>query len=246
MKGQQAVAKDKFEIAIENQINAYIDSLDLNQNNQLLPPEVQRAKIMEELKEATSYTELSTYLIESLNLLRSQGQEYLDKEKFEELENVLSEIPKIIDQVDLNKELTESYQEILKFNDSVMESILKIAIAKFDEEKYADMIALCTLLTTLSPNNYDYWFKLGIAAQKAQNYNLALRAYEAANDIHPDLIGAKLFSVECHIMEGHPEIAKKALEDATKIAETTEVEEGWRKLLTEVKTIVDSINTSSK
>lgn len=229
--------KDKFEAAIEREINQYIDTLHLEDDflkNRLLPPGAQRTKILLEMKGGVSFSRLESYLTASLEILHSEGNRYLSEEPFLQMEKEFSQIPLLLELLDVSKELTDTFQTIFNISDPVMASILKVAIAKFDEEQYEQSLALLAFLSTLAPGNFDYWFRLGIVAQRAQNYELALNSYAVAADLNPQLIGAKLFAIECYLQKEQPDKAIKALEEAKQIAESNDIASEWRDLLQKI------------
>lgn len=236
---KKEVVKDKFEIALENQIDEYVDSLELdsNQENNLLSPAAQKARLKQELKEGAKLTELDSFLSSSARVLVTEGKKYLEAKDFEDLENALRKIPEIADGMDLNKERTESFQKIFNISDKMMESILKVAREKFEEEKYEDTLSIFALLSTLAPENADYWLQLGVAAQRFQNFDLALRAYAVLTEPSPELMQAKLLSTQCFLEKGDLEGAKASLGEAKKIAETVEIDAFWRDLLKEISAL---------
>jgi len=236
-----SVRKSKYDKAIEKQINQYIDSLNLEAayaTNRLLPPAAHRAKIMAEMKEAFSLSELDAYFTPSFDLLLSTGRDYLDPDANHEMQKTLSQIPEVIEKIDLDQEYTDSFQKLLGVSDGVMKSIVQIAQAQFEEEKFENCLSLFVVLSILAPENFDYWFRLGIAAQKAQKNDLALRAYRQAIDLNPKLVLALLFSVECYLSMDLSEQAKATLAEANRIAETTEIEGAWRPLLQEMNALL--------
>jgi tetratricopeptide (TPR) repeat protein len=230
---------DKFDSAIDKEINKYIDSLHLeySQNN-LLSIGAQRTKLLLEIKNAFKFSKLESYLSTSFRILHSKGEQHLDKVEFEQMEKELSQIPEILDRMDLKEELKVNFKTLFNLSDSVMGSILKIAIAEFDHEEYEESLSIFCLLATLDSGNANYWLELGIASQKFHNYELALRSYEVAIGLNPKLIGAKLFSVECYLQINKPEEAKGALKEAKQLAETTEFEPEWLFLLQEISKII--------
>lgn len=232
---------DRFDSAIDKEINQYIDTLNIeleNTQNNLLPRAARKAKIFSEIKDAFTFSNLNTYFSIAFRLLKTEGKSHLQKEEFQQLEKEFSQIPEILDQMDLNSEFKENFKTIFKLSDPVMESILKIGSAEFNQELYQESLSIFALLTTLDSGNAVYWMEFGIAAQKFQNYDLALRSYEAASGIDPSLIGAKLFAVECYLQKEQPDQAKQALQEAKQIADTTEVEPEWLYLLNEISKII--------
>lgn len=206
--------KNKFDRSIEEQIDKYIDSLDLESEgarNPLINPAMKRARLREELKAEMQMPELEKFIPEAFTAILTDDRQYLSPELCSELENELLGIDEEIEKLDLDNLPEENLQSIFKITDDAMEGILTIAIEKYKEEAYQTSLAIFNLLASLNPGNSDYWYRLGIAAQKCENYPLALKAYGIALEMAPDLIGALVLSCECHYLLGQKDEAKQIL-----------------------------------
>ncbi len=237
--------KDKFEIAIEQEINQYIAAQSLENDfikNELNSPTMQKAKLIAEIKAGIDLSELEQHIEIAQNILLSEGHQHLDETTAHEIIESISSIPEVIEDADLSTFETDDFQHIFKISDKVMQGILEIGIKKYKIEDYASSISIFALLTTLAPGNSDYWFRLGIAAQKNENTSLALRAYDATIDIEPTLIGAHLFSVECHLQNEDLDKAKQSLQKAkTLIEEEPRIDQEWRELLIKIENTISEI-----
>lgn len=238
-KKKEQTPKSQTEIDLENQIDSYVDGLEFEEevsNLALLSPKLKKERIKMTIKEALKFPELTGDLERAIKLLFSEGAAYLSIEAnqlllsdFLKASDLLAE-SKSTDIVDIN------FQELAKISDESMKSILIIAIAKFSEEKYEDCLSLFSLLTVLSPAYSEYWIRLGIAAQKCLNFDLALGAYEAASELDPDLIEARLFAAECFISINRLEEAKKEVAKAKGIAERMKIDQVWLDLILTIET----------
>ncbi|MGZ6298436.1 MAG: hypothetical protein ACXWM2_03480, partial [Parachlamydiaceae bacterium] len=119
-----------------------------------------------------------------------------------------------------------------------MSAILEMAIQCFVSEEFDSCLSILILLTTLAQENPDYWLRLGIVAQKTENYSLALKAYGITLELVPSAVAPLLFSVECYLLNGQPEKASEAIEEVKKIALTTEQDLIWLDLLAKVEAIM--------
>lgn len=230
--------KSKFDLSIENHINKYIDSLNLEieyGRNPLTSPAMKRAQLREELKAALKMPEFEKFLSEAFNALLTNHHHYLQPEICNQMGQEFHGIEEEIEKIDFNEPPDENYQTLFKISDAVMDGILTIAKAKYNEQEYALSLAIFTLLTSLNAGNYDYWYRLGITAQKCENYPLALKAYDIALEMSPDLIGALLFSCECHIRLDQKDAAKQRFIKAKEIASNQELDEMWKSLMSKVE-----------
>jgi tetratricopeptide (TPR) repeat protein len=122
-------------------------------------------------------------------------------------------------------------QTLAHISDESIQSIVRIALAKFSEERHNDCLALFSLLTLLIPANSEYWFRFGIMAQKCENYELASHAYAATLELDPNNIGARLFAAQCFIKRKIIDEAKAEIAAAKKLSEKDGVDQMWRDLL---------------
>ncbi len=236
--------KDKFDLAAEKYIKEYLNSLNLEieyGQNQFVTPAMKRAQIRQEMLAKMKASEEDGYLSEAFNFINSNGEQYLGQEFYPEVVSELERIDDLIEKMDPGQEFPEKMQSFYNFNEHIAEEISKLAILKFHEEEYKTSLSLLVLLATLFPENNDYWYKLGIAAQKCEQYDLALRAYGEALQLKPDHIGVKLFSVECYLEKDLVEEAKSQLREAKKLAEKLEgegeVDEMWISFMKELEII---------
>lgn len=229
--------KNKFDLAIENYIDQYIDSLNFEReihDNPLTTPQAKKTQIRNELNYSLQMPDLENFLNEAFKELFTHHHNYLPPELCRKMEQEFLRIDEKMDKIDVNEVSEKNFQTLFKISHAVMDGILTVGIAKYQEEEYASCLAIFTLLTSLNPGNEDYWYRLGIAAQKCEDYPLALKAYENTLEISPDLLGAHVFSAECHFHLNQKESAQQSFIKAKEIAETQEIEEVWKVLMSKL------------
>jgi tetratricopeptide (TPR) repeat protein len=241
--GKVAVAKinDRFNVALEKKIEEHLNSPHPEEEIRvaaLLTPAVRKAKLKRELLEANKFPELENYLTSAFNILRTKWVQGIDDEMLKEMEERFSKIADILNAAEIETLSTESLYAVLGISDAVMSAMLETAINSFADEEYGNSLSLLVLLTTLAQENPDYWLRLGIAAQKIEDYKLALRAYGITLEIAPNAVGPRLFSVECYLRDDQPEKALEAIEEVKKTLLTSEQDPIWLDLLAKVEAIM--------
>ncbi|HEV8052796.1 MAG TPA: hypothetical protein VGP47_09890 [Parachlamydiaceae bacterium] len=233
-KKTTSAPKSKTDIELDSQIDAYVDGLsldDLSNQKSLISPEAKKVKMKLELKEAVKLPDLSLSLDSAMEILINEGSNYLSPEANQALLSAFSNAASILADMTLTDVSEINLQELSKFDDEGMNSIVTVAIAKYGEGKYADSESIFALLAILNPGYAEYWLRLGLAAQKNANLELASRAYTAAAEIDPDLIEARLFNAECLFACKEAEKALQEIDEAKKIAERIKVDQEWLDLL---------------
>jgi len=122
-----------------------------------------------------------------------------------------------------------------------IEAIFKIAIHKYSESLYADSLSLFVLLSTLIPENPDFWYRAGMMAQKEQNYELAVRLYQAAITIDSSLMAPWVFIIDCYLQLKLKSEAQKAYAQAIKMYTDNQADESWKKLLAATEILLNKI-----
>jgi tetratricopeptide (TPR) repeat protein len=112
-----------------------------------------------------------------------------------------------------------SFKKLLGINEDIMNAIYTIGIEKFNEKDFNSSLSLFAFLTALNSANTDYLFRLGICSQKNENFDLALKAYEAALDLDPELLAAMLFASDCCLAKKDQGQAAYYLKRAKEVAE---------------------------
>lgn len=230
--------KNKFDQAIENHIDQYIDSLNLElkfHDNPLINPETKKAQLRDELKSSFVMPEFEKLLSEAFNVLLASHYNYLSPEQCRQMEQEFLEMNQEIEKIDLNEADENNFQTLFKISDGVMDGILTMGIVKYQEQEYPCALAIFTLLTCFNPENEDYWYRLGISAQKSEDYQLALKAYDTVLETSPELLGALIFSAECHLRLNQKESAQHYFIKAKEVASTQKLEEIWKVLLSKIE-----------
>ncbi|MGZ3633573.1 MAG: tetratricopeptide repeat protein [Parachlamydiaceae bacterium] len=224
--------QDRFTLAIEKNIDDYLDTVDFKQNeNQLLSVQLQRQKLKEELHETLKMGELNQDIEKAIKILLNDGMQVLDKAEYENLIKELSQMSAKLNVLDLTSLPEENFKTFLNFSDQMMRSILKVAVSKFSLGEYENAFSVFMLLITLNPGNPEYWFRSGMAAHQNDQIDLALCSYQAAVELDPDLVGAFLFMAECYLRQGKQAEAKEAYQRAKAIETSNGIESDWKELL---------------
>lgn len=199
---QQLPVKDRFEIAIDHHIDEMLNSSSFEntaEQDNLLSPQSRRKKMEVELKESLNeISEFNKQVEVAVKLLFTEGGRYLNALNYSIMVEELSRASEILKHLDLTAFYSDSLGRVLALSEETIDSIFKVAIIKFEEEEYPSSLALFIFLTVLQSNNFDFWYRSGIVAQKCGNFALAIQAYENAAALNPALVEAHLFAAECH------------------------------------------------
>lgn len=189
-------------------------------------PQTKKVKLKAELEETLKFSELSHHIELAFEYLNSSGE---------------SPLITIFTQPDQSDILNESknFQDILKIEEESLNSIVKFGMESFSQGLFAESMAIFILLATLNPENAGYWYRAGIAADKQEQYELAIKFYSAAATLEPDLIGPKAFLVDCYLESkklSEAEVAYKlAIESAAKNSHNS-----WNEFLSKLETKIQA------
>lgn len=227
--------KNRFEIEIEKQIDEYLKTIEPEEyaNNPFMTPAMKIAQVREEMRSACKLTELSKYVEDAFKILSTESSIYLSEERQNALSDDFTSAVEQLDNIDMTNPLNENLQTALHLSDTTLESIIKVATAKYNENKISDSLALYVLLSTLNPEYPEYWYRAGITAHADQNFQLALKLYNAAFTLDPEFLGARVLSVECYLSLQLLDEAKIAYIEAKSLSETMTIEEEWNQILQE-------------
>lgn len=179
---------------------------------------------------AASY-HYDTYIPSAMRLLASEGAAYLSNERFENLTACLHHIQKKLEAMDCQKEqIPDDLVQFFEIQEDVLESIYEIGVKKFEENDPLSSLSCFVLLSALDPQNEDYWYNEGMAAQSCSQTELALLAYSEAMHLSADRVGPLVFSAECLLTLERKDEANQALEKASHLPH-----EGWENLISYLK-----------
>jgi tetratricopeptide (TPR) repeat protein len=198
-----------------------------------------RAQIEAELRQAINPEPLARQLRQALNVI-ARGSRYLGSAAHAML---VGELAKGI--VNLGKVSSQLLRETnlmttLGLDSDNMEAIAHLGAATYDEGLYPDCQALYVLLSTLHPENHDYWYRLGIAAQQNEQFELALRAYAASILLDPDSPAAHLFSAQCYLELGMKGDAQVEFLEAKRLAESLPEDSEMQHLVASLATLLQA------
>lgn len=238
IKNSEIPQKNKFASDAEKHIDSYIGSLNLEvqyAQNKLISPAEKQAEIKREMLKALNFKELEDYLSTALKFLVTKGNLYQSTELQQEMLEQIKQAGQVLNTMDES----DNIQKVLKLSDSVLNSVFNIAISLYVEQDYLNSLAIFVFLSFLHPENDDYWYRLGIAAQKSKNTELALKSYAVALELNPKNIGARLFSVECYLNLEDLKMAKTQLTEAKKITETEKVDSQWLDFMNYIENLLN-------
>lgn len=224
-------------VAAEKEIIKHIESLDLDTlyaHNRLVSASMKKAQLKEEMTRNILFDDLTSQLSLAFNALLTLGKQTMNPDIYRQWEEKLYSIPELYDQISPDHPI-EPPQTLLHISDEMMDAALKLAQDKYEEENYPVSMSLFTLLTAFAPGTEEYWFRLGIAAQKSGQYSIALNAYHAACEINPQLVGAKLFSIECLLRENQRDEAMKLFFEIKSSTDRHPLEPIWQDFLNQVE-----------
>lgn len=239
---QENVAeKDRFDVEIERQIDAYVATLYLDEDpsqNQFNTPQMKRSKTKAEMKESLKLSELSSYLETGYNLLSKEGSQFLEKDAYESMIANLNQIESVLTTLDLAVGKKENFQKSLKITDATIQSIFKIAVEKFNQDHYGDALVLFVMLTTFVPEDADYWYRAGMSAHRCEKFNLATKLYSTAISLDTQIIGAHIFNIDCLIKCELDSEAAESIAKFENIKESISIDNYWDNLLKQLKSLL--------
>jgi hypothetical protein len=230
--------KDKLKEDIEQEIDAFVNAYEF-EPDPFQDLKSKRARLKLQIQKTLEMQELSTQLEKAFEILFSEGSKYLENEANEKLLSDLSNSAEKLKDIGVQEAGNSDLQSLIKISDTSIISISEVAFAKFEEKRYADALALFSFLSILDPGSSEFWFRLGIAAQKNGNVGLASRAYAATLAIDPNNFGARLFAAECLAELNRFEEAKAEVAAAKDIVKNIDVEQMWLDLISAIESVMN-------
>lgn len=220
--------------AFDQAVNDYVDKLLANEelkDIQFSSPAELRSKLEQEVRSAAEITEFGDYISLALNILHNESNRYLQEDEYETLIDSLNILEQnfVVEDPDLSSfSIPEESRQL----------ILQVGIAKFNQGLVKDSLAILTLLTTLKPDEPDYWFRLGLIAQKCEKFELASNAFSAASQMVPDFIDIRINAAQMYLDRHMKEEAKLEFEEAKRIFESADVNNQWRDRIFEIEKLL--------
>lgn len=234
---KEKIPKTKLDNELDKEIDAYVDGLEFD-HNPLTDSKLKRERMKLEIKEAMELSELSVQIAMAIKLLFTEGSRYLSENANKKLISDLSHGIENLEDITIAEAGSTQLQALSKISDDSMEAISKIAIAKCTEERYADCLALYSLLCILNPGDAEYWLRLGVVAQTSGNIDLASRAYAATLALDPNNVGARLFAAECFAQCNLVDKANAELATVKNMGKTIALDKMWLDLIPVVEDLI--------
>ncbi|MBA2727017.1 MAG: hypothetical protein H0U49_02450 [Parachlamydiaceae bacterium] len=230
-----------FTAIIEKSIQQEVDLLLAEEDptqNKLLGLQTRRTKLEHELRESLDMPDFSKHVETAINILRNEGNRYLEKDNHDLLIAGLNKLNKSISSLDPVNLNDETLNAAIKLSPQNLSSILNIGIAKYSEGLMPESLSIFAFLSALDFEEPDYWYRLGIVAQKCEQYDLALRAFAFTSMLAPDFIGTHIFAAESFLKTGKLEDAIAEVKEIKSIIETTKVDEEMQKRVVNIENLI--------
>jgi tetratricopeptide (TPR) repeat protein len=205
-----------IDLAINRMAEEVIENRDLENDpppNLFIPAHLRYEKMRNEIKNELESAELNEFLPIALQALVDDGRNNVELEDYETMCDRISSIPDLIDKMDFSQPIKTDLQTMLQIEDSVMDSIYKIAQLEFHPlNKFLESLSIFTFLHALSPGNIDYSYRLGIVALESDRLELAIRALSNTIKLDPEFYEAQIYLVESYLRHNDFDEAKKEFE----------------------------------
>ncbi|MBA3238171.1 MAG: hypothetical protein H0T62_07490 [Parachlamydiaceae bacterium] len=236
------MAKDSYEVAFEEAIHEQVNSLMASREgieNKMLSPGEKRAQLEQKVRASLDFAEFGSYIESAFKIIRTDGPQYLDKADYKSVMDSLDKLNQQLTSLDITKLCGNSLRNALVLPKKIQQLILKVGIDKFITESYDNSLALFSFLSLTDPEEPDYWYRLGLVAQKCENYVLALKAFAATSLLAPDFIGARIFAAQCYLHSGSGDDAEAELLEATRILKgSAEMAGEWQKYVEDIDVLL--------
>lgn len=247
-KKGQASSSDRFELAIKERVKKHVEQLISEgavASNKLVPEGLKQELAEQEVLNSVDLTEFNNHLALAISILMKESNHYLNRIDCAHLIQELERINKNISELELSSLNDEVLYTAISMTHQGLSSILDIAIAKCNEGLLPESLALFALLTTLDSTEPNYWYRLGLVAQRTESYDLAARAYAAVGSMSPEFIGAPIFATECWLKMNQREMALTELAKAKTILKTNPSKE-WLQYVIDLESLLSHKSNKGK
>lgn len=212
-----------LEKAIQNEIEKQMEEAP---PNEMLTLQEKRAKIEQKVRESLNFEDYGKWMKEAFKIM---GTEDDLKEWAAAASQNLKNLKGVVTE--------EKMKGAFALSQEIQGQIQKLAISKFTNKDLEGCLALFYFLANAVADEPDYWYRLGIVAEKSGNFPLALQAFTSVEQLAPDFIGGHLFASNCDLHMGKKEEAKAELEEARRCFKNLEEKaaEDWQLQLLEVE-----------
>lgn len=211
--------KDRYELAMEKYLDEYVSFIPLDDEvlkNSLMTPFMKRARLKEQAREELDMSWLSPHIEFAFKILNNPINLKLDAEKHQSFIEEFLNVTSKLDSLSLDDSSDNNFQNMLSISDNSMLVLWNTALNKYSEEDYKSSLAIYALLSVLESDNQEYWLRVGIVAQKCEDYQTALKGYSNALSLNPNNLEARLLRADCYLKSNQRLAAENELQYAKK------------------------------
>lgn len=204
---KDAMESDRFGKELNRELEALSEEMldEMPNATVLMSKPARKRQLKERLHQEFAMEALFQDVQEAIQVLRRDSRRYLENEGSGRLMQELDRAAEKMATIECKGSL--DYASLLNLSETFLESIFKIAQAKFGEGIIGEGAALLSLLTCLFPGEWDVWFRLGIIRMKMGLFDCALQAFAVATSLNPSLYEARLLAAHCYLELGMKEEA---------------------------------------
>lgn len=242
--------KTKYDLSLEQQLKEYVEKIEVEKSphleRELTTVAQRRKRLEEEIKRelAEMYSWLEPHIKIAMQIIKSGEKLALDSKENQLLIDEFATMDEKFKQMEMQDTLSDDWTSNFSISDSCIEALIKEAHANFLAKNFNNCLALFALLSIQVPGEFEFWFRMGIAAHEMEDFDLALRAYTIAAALNPNEIGPRLLAAECHLRCERYDAAETEYLKAKEIKEisgNSEVDENWELMLKELENFFQKI-----
>lgn len=240
-KSSALLEKNQFDHVLDDLIKAEVEALMKDKDPacfHLTSPEIVKYQVEAEVRKTYALDDFGNYIEKAVKIFKEEGNLYLTSSEYEQLIEQLDQISKRLQTFNDFKE--EKFAEALTISDEVKSFIMHLAIEKMKEMLFLDSLSIFAFLTTIDNQNPNYYYHLGLAAEKCELYELALKSYSAVSDLAPDFIESRIFKTEIYNHLSQKEEGMVELAALKEILKLSPESEKWETYVTGLDNLLKS------
>lgn len=183
-------------------------------------------------------SEFKNHVQTAMNIFRTEGINYLEKDENEAFIKDLDSFDLKLKNLDAETLKNESFEKIVYLSPESRASILKIGIGKFSENLLNDSLSIFAFLSSLEADNPDYWYRLGLVAQKCDLNELALKSFIVTSELAPGFAGSHIYAAQCYLTLDQPDNAKNEVDSVKAILKESPGEESWNQTVVDIENLL--------